>query len=112
VNRGDVVLVDYPFSDGTGSKVRPSLVVQADSLNRVRADTILAIVTSSYGGRATELLIDISQEPGSGLRFNSSVQCDTLATVDQSLVLSVLGSISAGSLKKIDDCLKAALGLT
>ena len=30
VQRGDVVLVDYPFSDGSGSKVRPTVVVQAD----------------------------------------------------------------------------------
>ena len=29
-SRGDVVLVDYPFSDRTGSKVRPALVVQND----------------------------------------------------------------------------------
>ncbi len=39
MNRGDIVLVDYPFSNGTGSKVRPSLVVQADLLNRVQDDT-------------------------------------------------------------------------
>ena len=29
MKRGDVVLMDYPFSDGTGSKVRPALVVLA-----------------------------------------------------------------------------------
>jgi hypothetical protein len=29
VNRGDVVLVDYPFTTG-GAKVRPALVVQND----------------------------------------------------------------------------------
>jgi mRNA-degrading endonuclease toxin of MazEF toxin-antitoxin module len=29
VNRGDVVLVDYPFGTG-GVKVRPALVVQND----------------------------------------------------------------------------------
>ena len=111
MRRGDIALVDYPFSDATGSKVRPALVVQADSLNRLRADTILAIITSSYAGRAAELRIDIIQEPGSGLKFNSSVQCDTLATIDQSLVLRVLGSISADAMKQIDECLKAALGL-
>jgi len=27
VSRGDVVLVDHPFTDRTGSKVRPTLVV-------------------------------------------------------------------------------------
>ncbi len=29
ISRGDIVLVDYPFSDRTGSKVRPALVVYA-----------------------------------------------------------------------------------
>ena len=32
--RGDVVLVNYPFADGVGSKVRPALIVQCDSNNR------------------------------------------------------------------------------
>jgi mRNA-degrading endonuclease toxin of MazEF toxin-antitoxin module len=27
VRRGEVVLVDFPYSDHTGSKVRPALVV-------------------------------------------------------------------------------------
>jgi hypothetical protein len=40
VSRGDIVLVDYPFSDRTGSKVRPALVVQADHLNHRITDTI------------------------------------------------------------------------
>jgi hypothetical protein len=33
VSRGDVVRVDWPFSDRTGSKTRRPLVVQADILN-------------------------------------------------------------------------------
>lgn len=41
VQRGDVVLVDYPFSDRTGSKVRPCLVVQADYNNTRLDDTIV-----------------------------------------------------------------------
>jgi mRNA-degrading endonuclease toxin of MazEF toxin-antitoxin module len=32
MNRGDVVLVDYPFTTG-GAKVRPALVVQNDRDN-------------------------------------------------------------------------------
>ena len=33
MNRGEVVLLDWPFSDLTGSKLRPAVVVQADFLN-------------------------------------------------------------------------------
>jgi len=32
MNRGEVVLVDWPYSDLTGSKPRPAVVVQADFL--------------------------------------------------------------------------------
>lgn len=46
VARGDVVLVDYPFSDRTGSKVRPCVVVQCDANNQRLDDTIVALMTS------------------------------------------------------------------
>ena len=28
MKRGDIVLLDYPYADGSGSKVRPALMVQ------------------------------------------------------------------------------------
>jgi mRNA interferase MazF len=110
--RGDVVIIDFPYSDRTGTKVRPSLVVQSDTLNAIRHDAILAIITSISSGRpATEILVEVTDEPGSGLRFDSYLQCDTLATLDQSLVLAVIGSLSAQTMQKVNQCLKAALGL-
>ena len=85
MKRGDVVIIDFPYSDRNGSKVRPSLVVQSDTLNPIRDDVILAIITSmSSGRRDTEIQIKVTDEPGSGLRFDSYLQCDTLATLDQS----------------------------
>ena len=33
VQRGDVVIVDFAFPDGSGTKSRPAVVVQADSEN-------------------------------------------------------------------------------
>jgi hypothetical protein len=32
MNRGDVVELDWPFSDRTGSKIRPAVVMQAADL--------------------------------------------------------------------------------
>src|SRR5208337_4736757 len=59
MKRGDVVIIDFPYSDRTGSKVRPSLVVQSDTLNPIRDDAILAIITSMSSGRPhTEILIE------------------------------------------------------
>jgi mRNA interferase MazF len=116
VRRGEVVLVDFPYSDQTGRKVRPALVVQADTWNQRLDDTILALITSSRHrrlGAATQLSIDITTEEGwqTGLRLNSVIQCENLLTYDQALILRVLGRLSATTMQEIDTCLKAALGI-
>ena len=43
MKRGDVVLVDFPFTSGSVSKKRPALVVQCDRNNGRLQDTIVAI---------------------------------------------------------------------
>ncbi|MFQ6039224.1 MAG: type II toxin-antitoxin system PemK/MazF family toxin [Candidatus Poribacteria bacterium] len=117
IRRGDIVLVDFPYSDQTGRKVRPALVVQSDVWNQRLDGTILALITSSRHrrvGAATQYFIDISTDEGrqTGFRFNSVVQCENLITYDQSLILRVIGNLSAKAMRQIDDCLKAALGIS
>jgi hypothetical protein len=56
MNRGDVVEVDWQFSDLTGNKKWPAVVVQADFLNGLLDDTILVKITGSrYGIPGTEV---------------------------------------------------------
>ncbi len=45
--RGEAVLVDFPFTSGTGRKLRPAVVVQNDTNNRRLGTTILALITSN-----------------------------------------------------------------
>ena len=116
VRRGAVVLIDYPFSDRTGSKVRPALVVQDDRWNRTLDDTVLAGISSSARratGAATQYRIDPITAEGrqSGLTIPSVIQCENLGTFDQRLILKVLGSLPPTAMAAVDDCLKAALGL-
>jgi mRNA interferase MazF len=117
VSRGQIVTVDWQYSDRTGSKRRPALVVQADQYNAHLDDTILALVTSSSRrsvGAATQLVIDISTRDGSkaGLIINSVIQCENLATIDRQLILGVRGQLSPTMMDRIDECLRASLGLT
>jgi mRNA interferase MazF len=116
VRRGDIVLVDFPYSDKTGRKVRPALVVQADQWNRRLDDTLLAVVTSSSRRRvdaATQLLIEVATAEGqqTGLRMDSIVQCENLVTYDQSLILRVIGRLGDPAMEQIDACLRAVLGI-
>lgn len=114
--RGEVVLVDFPYSDHTGSKVRPALVGQADALNQRLDDTILALITGRRhrrGGAATQVVMDMTTAEGqqTGLRFNSVIQCENLLTYDQALIVRILGRLSATAIEQITTGLKAALGI-
>ncbi len=116
VHRSDVVLLDHPFSDASGSKVRPALVVQDDGRNSKLQETIVALITSRLkhvGTDATQLLIDLATPDGkaSGLKVNSAVKCGKLYTVHEDAIRKRIGSFSATFMAQIDDCLRAALGL-
>ncbi len=112
VNRGDIVLVDYPFTTA-GTKVRPALVVQNDRDNARMTNTIIAQISSNTArvNEATQHLIALAVEPGCGLARDSSVIATNLLTMHQGDIMRVLGSLSAAAMVQIDDCLKVALGL-
>ena len=97
LQRGDIVIVDFPFSSGARSKIRPALVVQNDNNNRRLANVIVAAITTttSRGGEPTQFLVEHSSAMGqqSGLSHDSVVTCESLATVHSSLVRAKIGSL-------------------
>jgi mRNA interferase MazF len=108
--RGDILIVDYPFSDASQVKRRPALVIQADTVQSI--NTIVALITSNISRLVPErLVIDPKDELESGLRAVSTVACDSLATIHASLISKKIGSLSAATMQQIDECLKTALGL-
>lgn len=115
LNKGDVVLVQFPFSSGAGTKLRPALVVREDGLNARLTNTIIAMITTNTGrsGLPTQAFIDLASPEGrqSGLHHTSLVNCTTLFTVEQSKVLQRIGSLSPGIMARVDECLKKALAL-
>ena len=115
VQRGDVVLDDYPYTTGGGTKVPPVLVIQNDRDNQRLLNTIVAQITSvtRRAVELTQLLIELATLDGqqSGLRQDSVVNCVNLLTLDKSRVLQKLGSLPDAIMHKINNCLKAALEL-
>jgi mRNA interferase MazF len=93
VRRGDVVLVDFPFSTGGGAKVRPALVVQNDRDNQRLTNTIVVQITSTTrrAFEATQLVIPLSSPSGiqSGLRQDSVVNCVNIATLHLKTALAI-----------------------
>ena len=114
--RGDVVLVDIPFSSGKGSKIRPAVIVQCDHNNHRLTNTIIvSISTTTF--RATrepaQLLIDPDTPEGraSGLLALSAVTCENVATIPRRKILRVIGTLPLETMLRVDVCLKVSLGI-
>lgn len=116
VSRGDVVLLDFPFADATGRKVRPAIVVQNDALSRRLTSTIVVLVTRTTRrarSEATQFLIEQNSPAGlaAGLHFDSAVACTNLYTVHEDFIQYRIGKLPNDLLPVLDGCLKAALGI-
>ena len=77
---GDIVIVDFPFTDLSGSKRRPALVLAHD----LEDDVVLARITSKP--RETETDARIADWKISKLLFPSTVCLAKLATLSLKLV--------------------------
>src|SRR6185369_8371010 len=102
MTRGDVVLVDWTYSDRTGSKLRPAVVVQADFLNQFIDDTVLvAITTTARHVPGTEVFLDPAIETSSGLHAVCVASCTNFLTIDQALVDHTIGLLSDAAMVQI-----------
>ena len=107
---GAVVLVPFPFSDLSETKLRPALVL-ADA---GRSDWILCQITSNpYGDARAIQLVDDSFESGS-LRVVSYARPGKLFTASESLVVAQVAVLKAATFERIVDAvvelLKAGIG--
>ena len=111
--RGEIVLVWFPNSDLQTFKRRPALVIQADDLGTGMAQVVLALVTSNVqrAGHPSRVLIPLDSPEGtaSGLRSDSVVMTDNLATVLHKGIDRILGRLPDTT--AIDAALRHTLGL-
>jgi mRNA interferase MazF len=114
-HRGDVIIVDFPFTDVFQAKLRPAVVVQNDRDNQRLRKTVVAMITGNLRrmGDPSHLLIDPATADGasSGLHAPSLVSCNNLFTVEQGSIIRTIGRLSSASLQRLGACLKAALEL-
>ena len=110
--RGDIVLVRFPDSNLLSTTARPGLIVQAENLQTSLPQVIVAMLTSKIfrGNHPSRVPILLSTLKGkqSGLLRNSVVMTDNLATVAESAIDRVIGSIP---MTKIDEALRHTLNL-
>ncbi len=96
---GAVVLVRFPFSDLSQTKLRPAVVL-ADA---GRGDWILCQVTSKPYGDGRAIKLEDTGFAAGSLRVLSYARPGKLFTANQDLIVSEVATLKSQSLKQVVD---------
>ena len=103
--KGTIVLVPFPFTDLSGSKVRPAIIISAP----LKGDDVVVLFLSSQKGRFEIYDVALPATVQNRLKADSRVKCAKIATLDKKIILGELGVVEIDAQKKIDAKLKKLL---
>ena len=94
--KGDILLIPFPFTDLTGQKNRPALVLVTTD-----TDITVAFITSQIKWQEEH---DLKLEPSTenGLKKTSLVRLSKLATIDNELVIGKLGGLAEADIQQLN----------
>lgn len=96
MNKGDIILVTFPFTDLSGSRLRPALV-----LISIKEDITVAFITTNLKVTGTsDLILKVNQT--NGLKKDSLLKLNKIATLDVGLVMGKIGNLNESELKEVD----------
>ena len=110
--RGDVVLIRFPFTDLKGSKQRPALVISTAEYNRRGQDVVVAAVSSARVEDPQPFDHAVKDWKAAGLLHPSVVRAGKIVTLHRSTIRRRLGSIGDTDLRAVGAKIEQALGLS
>lgn len=106
---GDVVLVPFPFTDQARTKKRPAVVVSSSGYSVSRRDIVIMAITSQVRTPLGYGEAMIADWQGAGLVKESMLK-PVFTTIEQGLVLRVMGRLSATDIKTLREVLGDVIG--
>lgn len=98
---GDIVILPFPFSDLSNSKIRPAVVLARAN----RGDWILCQITSNPYGDKQAVVIERDDFVSGHLRLRSYARPSKLFTANEKLFLSTEGTLKPEKTTEIRDTL-------
>lgn len=111
--RGQVIVVNVPFSDASGAKPRPALVVSPETFHRHLPDLLVCPISSQPRFHRRPGVGDhpLQHWRAAGLRHPSTVRVSKFLSVDKQIIKRVVGTLSREDVVRVDTGLRVALGL-
>jgi len=97
MQKGDIILIPFPFTDLSGNTNRPALVLVDGEM-----DVTLAFISTQLRWKE-ETDIILKPSGGNGLKKESLLRLSKIATIDKLLAIGLLGKMDSSLMKQIND---------
>lgn len=101
IQQGDLILVPFPFSDQSGRKVRPVIVLSNNEFNGHSEDIIVTGVTSNISKDKYATKLDNKDLEEGKLITNCMAKVENILKLDRDLIIKKIGKIKKGKIKEI-----------
>ena len=99
-NQKSIILVPFPFSDQTGNKIRPALILSNQQFNK-QEDLIICALTSAIKERPYSLIITEKDTLNKQLKDRSQIRADTITRIKKSLIIKEIDILADASFEKV-----------
>ena len=101
VRQRDIVLIKFPFSDLTGAKVRPALVISNDEYNLKKLDAVVLAMTSNLTRLEYKVVVTNKDLEDGSLPVKSAVRVDKPFSILQSKILKIQAKLNHSKLEEV-----------
>jgi mRNA interferase MazF len=94
VEQRDIILIHFPFSDLSGIKVRPALVISKNSYNDYHPDVIVLALTSNLSKSSFKVYVENKDLETGNLPVKSAIRVDKPFSIAQKKVLKIQAKLN------------------
>jgi mRNA interferase MazF len=103
ISQRDIILIEYPFSDMEGSKIRPALVISNDVCNSASSDFIALPLTSIIKDEPYSIIITSKDLYFGNLDKPSRIRANKMLCLEKNLVLGRIGILREEVFEEVRD---------
>jgi len=103
MSKGDIVLIPFPFTDLSGQKVRPALILYTEKKGE---DCIVAFLSSIKSKGLHYFDLPIVSSNHNGLKINSLLKINKIATLEKKTILGQLGRLESSYMTEVNKKLR------
>ena len=103
--KGNVILVPFPFSDQSGVKKRPAVIVSSEAYNNLYQDVVICAITS----RIDNKLFALEDWKTGWLLFPSAIK-PVISTIDRHIIIKTIWSLSSSDMLIVERVKKEIFG--